>query len=170
MPPRVGVAAQQAAHPVDAGRVEAVGRLVEDQHRRVAMQRVGDAEALAHAEGVVADPALRLGLGEADQLEHLVDARLRQAHRQGAEREHLAAGAAGVLGGGVEQDADVAARVGDVGVAVAADGRGAAVGRGEPDHDRACVVDLPAPLGPRKPVTRPGWAMKETSSTAVNPP
>ena len=32
------------------------------------------------------------------------------------------------------------------------------------------VVDLPAPLGPRKPVTRPGWAVKVTSSTAVKPP
>lgn len=32
------------------------------------------------------------------------------------------------------------------------------------------VVDLPAPLGPRKPVTRPGEAVNETSSTAVNLP
>ncbi len=30
------------------------------------------------------------------------------------------------------------------------------------------VVDLPAPLGPRNPVTRPGVAVNETSSTAVN--
>ncbi len=32
------------------------------------------------------------------------------------------------------------------------------------------VVDLPAPLGPRNPVTRPGVAVNETSSTAVNFP
>ena len=32
------------------------------------------------------------------------------------------------------------------------------------------VVDLPAPLGPRKPVTRPGRATKVTSSTAVCSP
>ena len=32
------------------------------------------------------------------------------------------------------------------------------------------VVDLPAPFGPRKPVTRPGSATKDTSSTAVKPP
>ena len=31
------------------------------------------------------------------------------------------------------------------------------------------VVDLPAPFGPRKPVTRPGRAVKETLSTAVKP-
>ena len=32
------------------------------------------------------------------------------------------------------------------------------------------VVDLPAPLGPRKPVTRPGSAVKLTWSTAVKSP
>jgi hypothetical protein len=32
------------------------------------------------------------------------------------------------------------------------------------------VVDFPAPLGPRKPVTRPGAAVKLTSSTAVKSP
>src|SRR4051794_5264861 len=32
------------------------------------------------------------------------------------------------------------------------------------------VVDLPAPLGPRKPVTRPGLQAKDTSSTARKPP
>ena len=32
------------------------------------------------------------------------------------------------------------------------------------------VVDFPAPLGPRNPVTRPGWAVKLTSSTAVKSP
>ena len=31
------------------------------------------------------------------------------------------------------------------------------------------VVDFPAPLGPRKPVTRPGRAVNVTSSTAVKP-
>ena len=56
----VGVAAEQVAHPADAGRVEAVGRLVEDQHLGVADQGGRDAEPLAHAERVVADPALGL--------------------------------------------------------------------------------------------------------------
>ena len=32
------------------------------------------------------------------------------------------------------------------------------------------AVVLPAPLGPRKPVTSPAFASKETSSTAVNGP
>ena len=32
------------------------------------------------------------------------------------------------------------------------------------------VVDLPAPLGPRKPVTRPGRTVNERSSTTARPP
>jgi hypothetical protein len=32
------------------------------------------------------------------------------------------------------------------------------------------VVDLPAPLGPRNPVTRPGWTAKLRPSTAVTGP
>ena len=56
----VGVVAEQVAHPPDAGRVEAVGRLVEDEDLGVAEQRVGDAQPLPHAEGVVAEPAVGL--------------------------------------------------------------------------------------------------------------
>ena len=130
----VGVALEERAHPPDAGGVEPVGGLVEDQHRRVAEQRVGDAEALLHAEGVVAQPALRLGGAERDQLEHLVDPRRRQPHRAGAQGEDLAAGAAGVLRRGVEQDADVPPGVRDVAVEVAVDGDPAVGGRGEADH------------------------------------
>ncbi|MEJ7695131.1 MAG: hypothetical protein WKF78_00315 [Candidatus Limnocylindrales bacterium] len=69
-----------------------------------------------------------VGSGD-DQLEHLVDPLGRQAHGPGAEDEHLAAGAAVVLGGGVEQDTDMPAGVGDVGVPVTADGDTAAAGR-----------------------------------------
>ena len=32
------------------------------------------------------------------------------------------------------------------------------------------VVDLPAPFGPRNPVTTPGWTVKVTSSTATFSP
>jgi hypothetical protein len=69
----VGEAAQQAPHPADAGGVQAVGRLVQDQHLGVPQQRVRDAESLAHAQGVVADAPPGLLGGEADQAEHLVD-------------------------------------------------------------------------------------------------
>ena len=42
-------AADHGAELVDAGRVEAVGGLVEDQQLGVGEQRAGDAEPLAHA-------------------------------------------------------------------------------------------------------------------------
>jgi hypothetical protein len=74
---------------------------------------------------------------------------LADTHEDRAEREDLATRAAGVLRGGVEEQADVA------GV--------------RPAMTRIAVV-LPAPFGPRKPVTRPGLTSKETSSTAVNGP
>ena len=41
-----GETAEELAHPADALRVEPVGRLVEDQHPRVAQHRGGDAEPL----------------------------------------------------------------------------------------------------------------------------
>ena len=47
---------QQGADPADALRVEPVDRLVEQQHLRVAEQRGGDAEPLAHAEREAAGP------------------------------------------------------------------------------------------------------------------
>src|ERR671910_2297160 len=50
----VGQIAQQAAQPRHAGRVEPVGRFVEQQNWWVAEQGPGQAEALAHAEGVAA--------------------------------------------------------------------------------------------------------------------
>ena len=50
-----GQAAHEVADPQHALGVEAVDRLVEDERGRVAEQRGGDAEALAHAEREAAD-------------------------------------------------------------------------------------------------------------------
>ena len=106
-----------------------VGGLVEDEHLGVTEQGVGDAEALPHAQGVVAHSAAGFTIGEADQLEHLLDPRSRAGPSScGATREDLAAGAAGVLGGGVEQHADVEPGVGQVSEPAAQHVRGA-VGR-----------------------------------------
>ena len=85
---------------------------------------MGDAEALAHPEGVVLDPAAGLLPGQRHRLQHLVDARAREVQHAGAEGQHLAPGPSGVLRRGIEEDTDVTARVGEVAVGVAAD-RGA---------------------------------------------
>ncbi len=134
MPPWFGEARQQVAHPPDPGGVGSVGGLVEDQHLGVSEECGGDTEPLAHAEGVVAHPALGLGGCQAHQLEHLVDARAGQAHRGGGDREDLAAGATGVLRGGVQQDAHLEAGVGEVGEPFSVDGRGAGCRDGQTDH------------------------------------
>ena len=70
-PPLGGQVAHEVAQPGDALGVEAVGRLVEDEHLGVADQRGGQLEALAHAQG---EPThLALGVtGQADQVEDLV--------------------------------------------------------------------------------------------------
>ncbi len=47
--------ANQVAHLQDAGRVEAVHRLVEDEQRGIGDQTARDTEALAHAERVGLD-------------------------------------------------------------------------------------------------------------------
>ena len=130
----VGEAAQQAAHPAHALGIEAVGGLVEDQDLRVAEQRVGEPEALAHAERVLADAPAGRRLVEADELQQLVDAPRRHAHGLGGDGERLAAAAPGVLGRGVEQDADAPAGVWQVAVAPAEDPGLAAVGLGEADE------------------------------------
>ena len=81
---RPALADQRADHLAeleDAGRVEAVRRLVEDQQLRVGEQAARDAEALAHALRVGRHPLVG-ALGEADARERAVDPgeRLGPAH------------------------------------------------------------------------------------------
>ena len=65
--------AHELADLADAGRVEPVRRLVEDQHLGILEERVAEPEALAHAERVA--PRRFVGaVGEADSREHGVDA------------------------------------------------------------------------------------------------
>ena len=66
-----GPSPQQVPHLVDPLRVESVGRLVEDQHRRIAQQGAGKAEALSHPERVGTDPTISR-IFEPHELEHLV--------------------------------------------------------------------------------------------------
>ena len=59
-----------------ADRVEGRDRLVEQDHRRPADERLGDAEALAHAAGIRRRAAVG-GIGDADPVEQLSRSRLR---------------------------------------------------------------------------------------------
>ena len=141
-------------------RVEAGRRLVEQQHLGPVDQRPRDGEPALHAAGEVLDLGLRL-LGELHEVEQLLAPTLRTSARGQAEEaavdvevvpdvqlhvEGVLLGAhadarpdLGAVGGGVEpEDAQLAADV---------TGETAAIIR--------MVLDLPAPLGPRKPNDSP---------------
>ena len=142
----VRVAPEQVAHPPDAGGVEAVGRLVEDEDPGVSQQGVRDAEPLTHPEGVVADPAPGLRRGQADQLQHLVDPAAREPHHLLAQAQDLPTRTPGVLRRGVEEHADLQPRVGQVGEAATGHVRIATGRWGEPGDDPQ-GGGLPGPVG-----------------------
>jgi hypothetical protein len=154
---------------VDPGRVQAVGRLVEHQHLRLADQRVRDPEPLPHAQRVVAEAPVAFLAGQPDQLQHRVDPAPRQPHQDRVQPEDLPAGPAGVLA-----EASSSTPTCRPGLLSRAYGRPRKVA--EPDDGGVSpviiriVVDFPAPFGPRKPVTDPGSARKETESTAMCAP
>ena len=103
--------ADQPAHLEDAGRVEAVHRLVEDQQGGVGDQAPRDPEPLPHAERVRLD-AVVCALGEPDALERVRDARRgRAVARRGDDRQVLASGQVGVEARLLDDRADARERV-----------------------------------------------------------
>src|SRR4051794_5946333 len=95
---------------------------------------MGEAQALAHAERVLADPSPGRGFVEPDQLQHRVDALSRHAHGAGGDGKRLVAASSRVLGRGVKKDADTPAWVRQVAVAGAEYPGIAAVRLGKPDE------------------------------------
>ena len=105
-----GEGAQEVAQPADSFRIEPVRRLVEDEQLRVAEQRAGDAQALAHAERVGLDPAAG-GTRQLDLLEHLVDPPLRDPAGRRQHAKVVAAAPRRVVGRRLQNGADDARRV-----------------------------------------------------------
>ena len=165
-----GEVAEEAAQPADAVGIEPVGRLVEHEHLRVAEQRRGQAEALPHAQRVAADLALA-GIAQPDQLEHLVGAPSRQAGGRAQDAQVVACGASRVEARRLERGADDAQRGVQPRVRQRRrSSRARQSGAPDPSTMRSVVV-LPAPFGPRKPVTEPGSTVKLSRSTArILPP
>jgi len=107
-PPVGRLLAHQPAHPADAGRVQAVGGLVEDQDLGVAEQGGGDGQALAHAHGVALHAPVG-GVLEPDGRQDLVDAARRVLPGGGQHTQVVAPAAAGMEGGVPEHGADLGA-------------------------------------------------------------
>src|SRR6266700_6582373 len=119
---------QQLAHPHDALRVQAVERLVQQQHRRVAQQRRRDPQPLRHAQREA--PGLAPGhRRQAGPLEHRIDPPGGQALGVGQPQQVVAGGAARLQRGGVQQRPDVGQRVPQGPVRPPADQRAALLGR-----------------------------------------
>ena len=160
--------AQEFPQPVHAGRVEAVGRLVENENAGITEQGTGQHEPLTHAEREPADPATSV-LGEVDLLEHFVDpaggirfgwARIRRwfrAVRPGW--KPVASSAAPTVKAGRSSCP----------YGVPSTSAAPAVGCTKPRIIRKVVV-FPAPLGPINPVMVPGLTSKLRSFTAVTLP
>ncbi len=109
-------------------------------------------------------------IGQPRHLDDVVHALLGNAVRGGHGQQVVVGRAAGVDGLGVQQRADIAqrrARAGRTGAPLTVTVPD--VGRSSPMIMRM-VVDLPAPFGPRKPVTRPASTVKLTPATAVFSP
>ena len=161
----------EVAHLVLLVGVEAVGRLVEDQHRRIVEQRLGEADALLVALGKGLDrlPAHGPEVGEVhDALDvRLFFGRRPEAPDLGDEVQKLLHRHLGVGGRVFRQVAEQALH------------------RRRDRPRRRCrrpapvrrsgrrkpvmifiVVDLPAPFGPRNPRMSPRWTVKVTPSTA----
>ena len=137
-----------------AARVEAGGRLVEEQHVRPVHEREREVEPPAHAARVAADAAVG-GLGEADALEQLHGAGARLGGAQPVQRalhaQQLAAGHQRVDRRLLQRYADRAPhRVAVADDVMPGDERRPEVGRSSVVRIRTTVV-LPAPLGPRNP-------------------
>jgi hypothetical protein len=167
-PPARGLRAHEVADPADAGRIEPVRRLVEDQHLRIPEQRAGDREPLAHAHRVALHAAIG-GALELDVAEHLADTAGRVLSGDGQDPQMVAAGPAGMKGRVFEHGSDVGTGPVELLVAAPPEGRGARRGLHEPEQ-RPQRRRLARAVGPRKPVTRPGSTAKVSSLTASTEP
>ena len=153
-PALVREAAQQAAQPGDAGRVEPVGRLVEQQHLRVPEQRRSQAQALAHAQGEPAHPPPG-GRGEIDLSQDLVHPAAGDARGVGDDAQVVPGPAPRMEAGRLEHRADRVARPGEAAVRHTADQCRSGVGPDQAEHD-AQRGGLPRAVRPQKAGHLPG--------------
>jgi hypothetical protein len=163
-----GERAEELAQPPDPLGIEPVCRLVEHQQPRPAQQRAGDAQPLAHAERVAADPAAGRSR-ELDLLEHLVHARRRDPGRRREHAQVVPPRAGGMEALRLEDRPTVPSGSRSRAYGCPSTSASPEVGRRSPSSARSVDV-LPAPLGPRKPVMRPGAIAKLRPSTATVEP
>ena len=166
-------AEQPVPEDVAGLRVEAGGRLVEEQDARIVDQRPGDREAALHAAGERVDLRLALLL-ELREREELVGA-LRddpagQAEVAAVDEEVLAHAQLGVEVVGLRHDAELRPDLGPVASGSRPRIDSSPAVRVETAPTMRIVVDLPAPFGPSRPKDSPGATSNEMPSTAAKSP
>ena len=155
---------EEVANPLDALGVEPVDGLVEHHCVWIAEQSRGDAETLAHSEREAPDALARHVL-QSDELDQLGHARSGDPVGLRQRQEVVLGGAPRVHGARLEQRPDLMKRRAKVSVRLSLTRVWPESGASRPKI-RRIVVDLPEPLGPRKPVTTPGLTVNESSLTA----
>ena len=168
--PGLGEVAHQRAHLPDAARVEAVGRLVQDQQLRLLEQRRGDREPLLHAQRVRLHPVLR-PVPQADQFQHLGHPALLHAAGVGQQRERVLGGevAGRTAGSPRSRRPGRPPRAGAAGTSRPRIAIRPPLGLIRPSSVRSVVV-LPEPFGPRKPCTCPASTTMSKPSSARRTP
>ena len=124
---------QNVADPTYTFGVETVCRLVEDDRVRIAEQDAGEAETLAHAERVALHAAVG-GFGQADGVEHSIDAAALDAVRHGHPTEVIPPGPTWVDVAGIEERADLVQRLVELAESTAAETSLTALGLVEAEH------------------------------------
>ena len=130
----------------------------------ITQQRRGDAQPLAHPQREPADPLAR-HIAQPGHLDQLIDPAPADAVGLGQRQQVIAGRPAGVHRLGPGQDAQLGRRGRGRAVLPAVDPDPARGGSSRPAIIRI-VAGLPAPFGPRKPVTMPGRTTKSSPSTA----
>ena len=167
-PPLDANDSQEAAQPRDARGVQPVRGLVQDQDLRFAQQRRREREPLLHPQRELAHAPGR-ERRHAGGLEHAVDPTRAEAALDRDDPQMVAGRPARVEAGELQGGSDLRERSLERDVGRSSTNVSPWVGAASPRRTRI-VVDLPAPFGPRNPVTDPCGTAKLRSWTATVSP
>jgi hypothetical protein len=100
---------QEMTHVGDAVGVQPVRRFVQHEHRRGTQQGAGDAEPLAHAQGIVADAPSAVAR-HIDDVQHAIDLSRRQAQKSPGQVQILSSRQMAIEAVRLQQGPDLAGR------------------------------------------------------------
>ena len=144
-----GLVADEGPQPLDALRVEAVGRLVQDEDLWIPEQGRGQLQPLPHAQRELAHPTPG-HVGQADQVEGLVHPGHRETGSEGHRLQVVLGPAGRVEAGGLEHRPDVPDGLVEFHIAPSAEGGGAPADGHQAQQHPECR-GLARSVGPEEP-------------------